>query len=127
RQERKSLVALLGNGQLFDSFLLREACGALARDLESATSRQAQDPRSLEEAFCEVGRVLDGALSPSDAEEFKKDLVALGVTISKASGGGVFGGEDKMSRIEARALSFMATVLGVEPVSAGPGNRPSRS
>ncbi|MGH7563808.1 MAG: hypothetical protein ACREK5_05240, partial [Gemmatimonadota bacterium] len=42
RQERKSLVALLGNGQLFDSFLLREACGALARDLESATSRQAQ-------------------------------------------------------------------------------------
>lgn len=124
RQEQKALVAMLGNAQLFGSFLLREACGALARDLENATSRQAQDPRTLEEAFCEVGRVVDGALSPSDAEEFKRDLLALGVTISKASGGGVFGGEDKMSRIEAKALCFMATVLGIEAVSPGPVHRP---
>ena len=124
RQERKALVAMLGNAQLFGSFLLREACGALARDLENATFRQAQDPRTLEEAFCEVGRVVDSALSPSDAEEFKRDLLALGVTISKASGGGVFGGESKMSQIEAKALCFMATVLGIEAVSPGPVHRP---
>ncbi len=124
RQERKALVEMLSSAQLFGSFLLREACGALARDLENATSRQGQDSRNLEEAFCDVGRVVDSVLSPSDAEEFKKDLVALGVTISKASGGGVFGGEDKTSRIEAKALCFMAAVLGIEPVSVGPVNRP---
>lgn len=120
RQEHQTLVAMLGNSQVFDSFLLREACGAVARDLESAVSRQVEDPRSLEEALCEVGRVVDGALSPSDAEEFKRDLIALGVTISRASGGGVFGGGDKMSQIEARALCFMAAVLGVEEFAAEP-------
>ncbi|MGH7572619.1 MAG: hypothetical protein ACREMK_12360 [Gemmatimonadota bacterium] len=124
RQERKVLISMLGSAQLFGSFLLREACGALARDLESATSRQAQDTRSLEDAFCEVGRVVDNALSPSDAEEFKKDLISLGVSISRASGGGVFGGEDKMSRVEERALCFMAAVLGVEAASVGLGTRP---
>lgn len=120
RQEHQTLVAMLANSQVFDSFLLREACGAVARDLERSVSRQAEDPRSLEEALCEVGRVIDAALSPSDAEEFKRDLIALGVTISRASGGGVFGGGDKMSQIEARALCFMATVLGVEEFAAEP-------
>lgn len=120
RQERKALVTMLGTSQLFGSFLLREACGALARDLENATSRQAQDPRTLEEAFCDVGRVVDRTLSPSDAKEFKKDLVALGVTISKASGGGAFGSGDKMSQVEARALCFMASILGVEEFAAEP-------
>ena len=79
-----------------------------------ALSRQAQDPRSLEDALCEVGRVVDGVLSPTGAETFKKDLIALGITISKASGGGAFGGGGKMSQVEARALCFMAAVLGVE-------------
>jgi len=121
RLERQALVAMLGNSQIFDSFLLREACGAVARDLENAICRQAEDPRSLEEGLCQVGRMVDGALSPSDAEEFKKDLIALGVMISKASGGGVFGGGDKMSQIEAGALCFMAAVLGVEHGAAAPG------
>ena len=121
RQERQALIAMLNSGMLFDSFLLREACGAVARDVEAALSRHQEDPCSLEEAFCDVGRAVEAALSPSDAEEFKKDLVKLGVTIARASGGGLFGGADKMSEIEARALCFMATVLGVEPDFVGPG------
>lgn len=120
-RERDALVAMLGSSQAFESFLLREACGAVARDLEKAISRQAEDPRSLEDGLCEVGRVVDSTLPPSDAEEFKKNLVALGVTISKASGGGAFGGGDKMSQVEARALCFMASILGVEEVAEEPG------
>lgn len=120
RQERQALVSLLGSSQAFDSFLLREACCAVARDLESALARQATDSRSLEDALCEVGRVVDGAMSRSDAEEFKRDLVSLGITISKASGGGAFGGGDRMSRAEAQALCFMASILGVEEIAAEP-------
>ena len=124
RQERKALVSMLRSAQMFGSFLLREACGALARDLEDAIARQDRDPRSLEEAFCDVGRVIDSALPPDDAEEFKRDLLGLGVTISRASGGGVFGGEDKMSRIEAKALCFLANLLGIESNSPGAVHRP---
>ena len=119
RQERQALTTMLNNGQLFGSFLLREACGAVARDMDAAIARQAEDPRSLEEAFCDLGQVIDGALSTSDAEHFKKDLLALGATIARASGGGIFGGEDKMSEVEARALSFVASILGIEPLPPG--------
>lgn len=120
-RERDSLTAALANGQLFGSFLLREACGAIARDLEEVVSREAEDPRTIEEAFCDLGRVIDDTLSRADAEEFKKNLVELGVTIARASGGGLFGGGDRMSEVETRALSFMTTVFGIHPLSKGPG------
>ena len=118
-QERQALIMMLNSGQLFESFLLREACGAVARDMDVALVRQSEDSRSLEEVFCDLGRVIDGALPPPDAEGFKKDLLALGVTIATASGGGLFGGENKMSELEGRALSFMASILGIEPLTPG--------
>lgn len=118
-QERDALIASLNASQLIESCLLREACGAVARDSQGLLSRFAQDPRDCEQGLRDVARVVSSVLSTSEAEEFKRGLLALGVAIARASGGGLFGCGAKASVVEEEALGRVAGFLGVDPPPAG--------
>lgn len=125
-QERDALIASLNASQIIESCLLREACGAAARDSEALLSRFDQDARGCEEGLRDVARVVGSVLSTSEAEEFKRGLLALGVAIARASGGGLFGGGDRTSAVEEEALIRAGALLGVDPspaAGAPPGSR----
>lgn len=112
--ERKAMIATLAGAQLFDSFLLREACGRLARELDEADLEREPDEREeeFEDAMRQVARVLDRRLDEEEAGAFRRGLIDLARIVAGATGGGVFGGANRVSEVETGAIEAIGDALG---------------
>lgn len=101
-------------GILVESELLNEVLLQVVMRFEELASNIIQKKISVPEKLVDIRMVLDDELSPEDALSFKKSMITIGKNIAQASGGlfGMFG--SKISKEEKRALSALATLLGID-------------
>lgn len=121
--EQKAMVATLAGAQLFDSFLLREACGQLARELDDSDLERPPeeiDEEEFDRALRRVARVLDERLDEEEATAFRRGLVDLARIVAQATGGGLFGGGGRISRVEAEAIETIGDALDYREEAPAP-------
>ncbi len=104
--------------------LLRELLGSIARDLRGTFDDFASDKRTVEEGLAEVVTMLDSKLLAEHAESAKRTLFALGDRVARASGSGVLGIGERVSRLEEQALLAVAAYLGLTDADTGGGPVP---
>ena len=113
--ERKAMCAALSSAQLFDSPLLRETCGRIARRLDETELKKPTEklgPEDVENVMSRACRVLDKCVPDEEADAFRKGVIDLANLVAEASGGGLFGGPVRTSELEAGAIDAIGKALG---------------
>lgn len=108
-REVAALSQELAEAGLYRNDLARTVLYSLAENLEAAMAAYAADPRDTLGGLSEVADLLERKVPAAEADGFKQALIAIGLSICHASGGGF--GVDPMSDEERLAVLLIAGAL----------------
>ena len=111
-EEAGAPAELLANATVFTDPFAREVMSSIATDLDATLQALASSPLQGLDGIKAAVVILDARLTPTEARSFKESVMALGVNIADASGGGVFK-RGRISDDEKLALVVVGQLLGL--------------
>ena len=111
-KEMEALSEIFGNISHFDTAFTRDVLAELNKSLNIISEEYKGDPRDVSTGLQEAADLLDQKLPDKEANDFKLDMILLGLHIAESSGG-FWGG--KISRMEVAAIITAAIQLRWNP------------
>lgn len=111
-QETAALSQILGNIYSFDTSFTRDVLAELNKALDSISADYKADPRDILVGLQEAADLLDQKLPGKEANDFKFDMILIGLNIAESSGGFWSG---KISRAQAFGIASVAVMLRWHP------------
>ncbi|MFH1051376.1 MAG: hypothetical protein V1779_10670 [bacterium] len=85
-EEKIALQSIMENGAKFENPLAREIMMGIEFNIDGISAAFADDKRNIEKGLIDVADLLDNKVDKETALNFKKTLLAIGISIGQASG-----------------------------------------
>jgi hypothetical protein len=86
KKEKESLIRLTQNSSMLENDLAREIVASINGYLEGIWVKFEYDKREIIDGLREVSNLLNARVSPDEAKNFKKTLIAMGFYVANSSG-----------------------------------------